>query len=100
MGHVALNLDGPLDDAMETLDQHGIGFHGPINRGYESSIYFHDPNGVLVELMTWITPLPDGADEAEVVARATELRRAEGAYAIEDEHVRKAMVEMGYTPGD
>ncbi|MCI0438878.1 MAG: VOC family protein [Chloroflexi bacterium] len=96
MGHVALNLDGPIEEAMETLREHGIRFHGPIDRGYERSIYFKDPNGVLVELLTWITPLPEGADETEVIARATELRKAEGAHHIEDAHVRRAMEEMGY----
>ena len=100
MGHVALNLDGPIEDAMETLRKHNVKFSGPIDRGYERSIYFRDPNGVIVELLTWITPLPEGADEAEVVARATELRKAENAYAIEDEHVRKAMADMGFSPDD
>lgn len=98
MGHVALNLSGPIEDAMETLREHGVSFVGPIDRGYERSIYFKDPNGVLVELLTWITPLPEGADEADVIARATELRIAEGAHHIEDEHVRRAMADLGFPP--
>ena len=98
MGHVALNLGVPLEEAMETLKEHGIGFTGPIDRGYERSVYFRDPNGVLVELLTWITPLPRGADEAEVVAGATALRNAEGAHHIEDAHVRRAMEELGHAP--
>ena len=95
MGHVALNLQTTIEDAMESLDKHGVEYMGPIDRGYERSLYFKDPNGVLVELLTWITPFPEGADEAEIVARATDLRKAEGAHHIEDEHVRKAMVDMG-----
>lgn len=97
MGHVALNLEGSIEDAIENLNEHGVTFMGPIDRGYERSVYFKDPNDVIVELLTWITPLPDGADEAEVVARATVLREQEGAHHIEDDHVRRAMQEMGYT---
>ena len=98
MGHVALNLDGPIENAMETLTGNGIEFMGPVDRGYERSVYFKDPNGVLVELLTWITPLPEGANEADVIGRATIIRQTEGAYAIEDEHVRQAMTELGYPP--
>ena len=96
MGHVALNLVGTIEDAMENLNSHGVKFMGPIDRGYERSVYFKDPNDVLVELLTWITPLPEGADEAEVVARATALREQEGAHHIEDDHVCRAMQDMGY----
>ena len=60
MGHLALNLAGPIEGAMETLDDNGIKYVGPVDRGYERSIYFRDPNNVLVELLTWITPLPEG----------------------------------------
>ena len=47
-------------------------------------------------LLTWITPLPEGADEADVIAKAQKLREDEGAYAIEDRHVRSAMAELGF----
>ncbi len=53
------------------------------------------PNGIKVELLTWKTPLPVGADEAEVIARAQIIPENDGAYNIEDEHVRKAMAEIG-----
>ena len=96
MGYFALNLVGTIEDAMENLNNHGLKFMCPIDRGYERSVYFKDPNGVLVELLTWITPLPEGADEAEVVARATARRGQEGVHRIEDDHVRRAMQEMGY----
>ena len=65
MGHVALNLVGTIEDAMENLNSHGVKFMGPIDRCYERSVYFKDPNGVLVEILTWIRPLPWGADDAE-----------------------------------
>jgi catechol 2,3-dioxygenase-like lactoylglutathione lyase family enzyme len=93
--HLAFNLDISIDEAMETLNKNKINFKGPIDRGYERSLYFHDPNGIKLELMTWKTPLPVGADEADVIARAQEIRENEDAYNIEDEHVRKAMAELG-----
>jgi catechol 2,3-dioxygenase-like lactoylglutathione lyase family enzyme len=95
MQHLALNLDISIEEAMETLNKYKIKFKGPIDRGYECSLYFRDPNGIKVELLTWKTPLPVGADEADVIARAQIIRENEGAYNIEDEHVRKAMTELG-----
>ena len=96
MQHLAFNLDISIEEAMEALNKHKIKFKGPIDRGYERSLYFHDPNGVKVELMTWKTSLPEGADEADVIGRAQDIREKEGAYNIEDEHVRQAMVELGH----
>lgn len=98
MQHLALNLAVSIEEAMEQLSQHGVAFNGPIDRGYERSLYFHDPNGTIVELMSWITPLPQGADEAAVIERAQEIRINEGAYNVEDEHVRKALRELGLGP--
>ena len=100
MGHVALNLAVSIEEAMETLRRHHVEFVGPVERGYERSVYFHDPNGVTIELLSWITPLSQGADEADIVARGTEIRRAQGAHHIEDTHVRQAMAELGFPPDD
>ena len=94
--HLAFNLDTSIEEAMETLKKHKIEFKGPIDRGYERSLYFYDPNGIKLELMTWKTPLPSGADEAEVIARAQIIREKEDAYNIEDNHVRQAMADLGF----
>jgi glyoxalase family protein len=94
LAHIALNLDGSLDEAMATLNNEGIRFNGPIDRGYERSIYFRDPNGVVIELLTWITPVPDGVDEGDLILAAQARRLARGAYAIEDEDVRAAIAEL------
>lgn len=99
MQHLAFNLDISIEEAMETLNRYEIKFKGPVDRGYERSLYFHDPNGIKVELMTWKTPLPAGADEAEVIERAQTIRENEDAYNIEDKHVRQAMIELGFPPG-
>lgn len=95
LNHVALNLVGGLDDAMAALDAEGIGYNGPVDRGYESSIYLRDPNGVVVELMTWVTPVPEGMDEGDLILAAQDLRRKRDAYAIEDEDVRNALAALG-----
>ena len=94
LNHIALNLVGPLDDAMSALAAEGVSFSGPIDRGYERSIYFRDPNGVVVELLTWITPRPAGVDEGDLILAAQALRLSRGAYAIEDEDVQQALQEL------
>ncbi len=91
LNHVALNLDGDLDDAMAALSAEGVAYSGPIDRGYERSVYFRDPNGVVVELLTWITPVPDGVDEGDLILAAQARRLERGAYAIEYEDVQAAI---------
>ncbi len=93
--HIALNLTVPIDEAMATLDAHGIPYAGPIDRGYERSLYFRDPNGAVIELLTWITPIPDGVDEGDLILAAQERRRARGAAFIEDDDV-KAVLAGGF----
>jgi hypothetical protein len=94
LNHIALNLEGELDGAMAALNAEGVPFSGPIDRGYERSVYFRDPNGVVVELLTWITPKPDGVDEGTLILAAQSKRLARGAYAIEDEDVKAALAEI------
>ncbi len=89
--HLALNLDAPIEEAMAVLDAEGIRYRGPIDRGYERSLYFRDPNGVVIELLTWITPVPDGVDEGDLIAAAQQLRRRRGAAFIEDVDVREVL---------
>jgi len=91
LNHVALNLEGNLDDAMAALTAEGVPFSGPVDRGYERSVYFRDPNGVVVELLTWITPVPNGVDEGDLILAAQARRLERGAYAIEDEDVKAAI---------
>ena len=94
LNHIALNLEGSLDDAMAALKSEGVAFSGPVDRGYERSIYFRDPNGVVVELLTWITPVPEGRDEGDLILAAQARRLARDAYAIEDEDVKAAIAEL------
>jgi catechol 2,3-dioxygenase-like lactoylglutathione lyase family enzyme len=94
LAHIALNLDSDLDDAMEMLNAEGTRFNGPVDRGYERSIYFRDPNGVVIELLTWITPKPEGVDEGDLILAAQARRLARDAYAIDDEDVQAAIAGL------
>jgi catechol 2,3-dioxygenase-like lactoylglutathione lyase family enzyme len=94
LNHIALNLDGDLDEAMAALRAEGVAFSGPVDRGYERSIYFRDPNGIVVELLTWVTPVPGGVDEGDLILAAQARRLNRGAYAIEDEDVQAAIAEL------
>lgn len=99
MNHLAMDVDeGSFAEAIERLEQEGIRFSGPIDRGYERSIYFRDPNGVQLELLTWITPLPPDLPQADVIKAAQEIRIARGAEFIEDEDVRSALEQIGREP--
>jgi glyoxalase family protein len=91
LAHICLNLTVPIEEAMGTLDAEGIRYRGPVDRGYERSVYFRDPNGVPIELLTWITPYPESADEGDVILAAQEHRRQRGAEFIEDEDVRAVL---------
>jgi glyoxalase family protein len=94
LAHIALNLDSDLDDAMAILNAEGVRFNGPIDRGYERSIYFRDPNGTVIELLTWITPVPEGMDEGDLILAAQARRLARSAYAIDDEDVQAAIAGL------
>ena len=76
---------------MAALSAEGVAYSGPIDRGYDRSVYFRDPNGVVVELLTWITPVPDGVDEGDLILAAQARRLERGAYAIEYEDVQAAI---------
>ncbi|MFQ5554276.1 MAG: VOC family protein [Acidimicrobiia bacterium] len=91
MLHLALNLVGSIEDAMASLVAAGVRYKGPIDRGYERSLYFRDPNGAVIELLTWITPVPDHVEEGDLILEAQKRRRDRGAGFIEDEDVRTAL---------
>lgn len=101
MDHLALDIDlASLDAAKERLVAAGVAVEGPIDRGYERSIYFQDPNGVTLELLAWITPPPPDFTQAHIIRRAQQLREARGASFIEDEDVRAAIAQLRSEAGD
>lgn len=95
LDHLAIDVDGPsFEAAMNRLRAEGVAFEGPVDRGYERSIYFQDPNGVTLELLTWITPPPSDLSLAAVLKRAQQLREVRGAAFIEDEDIRAAIAAL------
>ncbi len=99
MDHLAIDVDADgLSEAIARLDDAGIGFEGPVDRGYERSIYFKDPNGATVELLCWITPPPAGIPQSEIIKRAQANRIARGATLVEDEDVRAAISQLTTSP--
>ncbi len=49
--HFAFELEsaGELQSFKERLEAHGLAVRGPIDHGFITSIYFHDPNGLQLE---------------------------------------------------
>jgi len=89
MDHLAIDVEpGSIDAWCERLRGARVEFEGPVDRGYERSIYFKDPNGVTIELLSWITPIPAGLRQADVIRGAQELRKRRGSALIEDEDIR------------
>ncbi|HEV7665527.1 MAG TPA: VOC family protein [Chloroflexota bacterium] len=95
MNHLALDVDrGSFESAVERLQSEGVALTGPLDRGYERSIYFRDPNGVRIELLTWLTPPPAGLAQAEIIVEAQRLRHERGAQFVEDRDVQAAIANL------
>ncbi|MEO6045670.1 MAG: VOC family protein [Tepidiformaceae bacterium] len=95
MDHLAIDIDiADLEPFRARLLAAGVPVESPVDRGYERSIYFPDPNGVTIELLAWITAPPPDLTQAAIIARAQQLREARGASFIEDEDVRAAIAAL------
>lgn len=95
MDHIALDVSlADLPAWEQRLGGAGVEYEGPVDRGYERSLYFKDPNHVTVELLAWITEPPAGMSQAAVIKRAQAIREARGAAFIEDEDVRRAIADL------
>ncbi|MEP5732128.1 MAG: VOC family protein [Sulfitobacter sp.] len=91
--HLAFEVDAAMfDQALARLDERGIGHSGVKDRGFMHSIYFKDPLGLLIELACYTFIPPRGSSHAEVMLEAHKLRVAQGADAIEREHLADATV--------
>lgn len=78
----------------QRLSELGIWNTGPIDRGFMDSIYFRDPNGQLLEMACYKFVPPEGYTFSDVLRKAHELRVAAGDYAIGDQHLADALVEL------
>ena len=95
MNHLAIDVEAEsFDVALERLQAEGVQVRGPVERGYERSIYFRDPNGVRIELLTWLTPPPPDLPQADIIVEAQRIRRERGAQFVEDRDVRQAIAQL------
>jgi catechol 2,3-dioxygenase-like lactoylglutathione lyase family enzyme len=80
-----------FQQAVERLEERGIGHSGVKDRGFMDSIYFEDPLGLLVELASYRFEPPEGHSHAEVLLEAHKLRVERGDYNIDQEHLADAI---------
>jgi catechol 2,3-dioxygenase-like lactoylglutathione lyase family enzyme len=100
MNHLAIDVhEASFAQALERLQAAGVDVRGPIDRGYERSIYFKDPNGVRIELLVWHTPPAADLTQVDIIRRAQEIRRARGADYVEDQDIQQAIETLRAEPG-
>ena len=84
-----------IDQAYFELSSAGVHGSEEIRRGYERLVFLEDPSGVLIALVAWGTEPPPNLNRAAVLAKAGELKDSEGAPFIEEEHIQRAIAELG-----
>jgi catechol 2,3-dioxygenase-like lactoylglutathione lyase family enzyme len=77
--------------AVERLDERGVRHSGVKDRGFMDSIYFTEPNGLLIELASYRFVPPAGFTHAEVLFEAHRIRVARGDYNIAPIHLADAI---------
>ena len=97
--HIAYEVSRETyDRATQRLRELGYPNTGPVDRGFMDSLYFRDPNGLLIELAVYKFAPPPGHTRVEVLALAHRLRVEQGAYAITEEHCRQAVAQLAAAP--
>jgi len=90
--HLAFNVSrATFSQAVERLEERGIGHSGPKDRGFMDSICFKDPMGLLIELACYRFEPPVGCTHADVMIEAHRLRVARGDYNIAEVHLADAI---------
>ena len=93
--HIALSVSqATFHQAVERLDERGIGHSGVKDRGFMDSIYFEDPLGLLIELASYRFEPPHGYTHAEVLLEAHKLRVERGDYNIAPIHLADAIERL------
>ena len=92
--HLCFSVDpDEYEDIMAALEEAGHGYN-VFDRGIFHSIYTRDNNGLVIALSTDKYEIPDDR-RGEVLAKAQELREADGADYAKDEHLRGAIEALG-----
>jgi catechol 2,3-dioxygenase-like lactoylglutathione lyase family enzyme len=90
--HIAFAVSqATFKQAVERLDERGIGHSGPKDRGFMDSIYFEDPLGLLIELASYRFEPPHGQTHAEVLLEAHKIRVERGDENIDQVHLADAI---------
>ena len=82
-----------FENVMAALEEAGHGYN-VFDRGIFQSLYTRDQDGLVIELTTDKYEIPDDR-RGEVLATAQRLREADGADYAKDEHLRRALEELG-----
>jgi len=94
--HLAFRVEPEqFEDAMKALEEDGRGYN-MFNRGIFQSLYTQDNNGLVIELSTDKYEVPDDK-RGELLAKTQEIREEAGAEYAKDEHMEKALKELGLT---
>ncbi len=80
-------------DIMTALEEHGYRYN-VFDRGIFHSIYTQDNNGLVIELSADKYEIPNDR-RGEILAKAQELREADGAEYAKDEHLCDAIEALG-----
>jgi len=92
--HLAFRVEPEqFEDAMQALKEDGRGFN-MFDRGIFHSLYTQDNNGLVIELSTDKYEIPDGK-RGEILAKTQKVREEAGAEYAKDEHMEKALEELG-----
>ena len=83
-----------FQQAVERLDERGIGHSGVKDRGFMDSIYFEDPLGLLIELASYRFQPPFGHTHSDVLLEAHKLRVERGDHHIGRIHVADALERL------
>src|SRR4051794_19064489 len=90
--HIAFSLSqATFRQAVDRLDERGIGHSGVKDRGFMDSIYFEDPLGLLIELASYRFDPPAGYTHADVLFEAHNVRVERGDNSIAQEHLADAI---------
>jgi catechol 2,3-dioxygenase-like lactoylglutathione lyase family enzyme len=93
--HIAYEVSREtFDRAAAGLKALGFPNTGRVDRGFMDSLYFRDPNGLLLELATYTFTPPAGISRRDVFALAHRLRVEKGDYAIGQEHLNEAIAQL------
>jgi glyoxalase family protein len=93
--HLAFNVPRETyDRAVAGLEEAGYRNSGAIDRGFMDSLYFRDPNGLLIELATYKFTPPPGYTHAYVLAEAHKLRLKKGDYNIDTCHLNEVVERL------